>query len=120
MRDCYSAFAHVFASTRGFVAASACASSIINMVAEVCGFVLAIARTWSRHCICMQVHAGDIAAACTGVPTRLPTFIPTKIQPKKMEFIVFSTYNRMIKFRIKLCLLAREYVNIATAHKECG
>ena len=55
------------------------------------GVVLAIICAWPCDCSCKQIHAGDIAAACTGVPPRLPTFIPTKMQPKKMEVLVYST-----------------------------
>ena len=91
-----------------------------NVVDEVCGFVLAIAHAWSRHCICIQMHVGDIADACTCVPPRLPTFIPIKMQPKKMKVLVYSTYNRMTKFRTKLRSHAREYEDIVTAHEECG
>ena len=119
-RDSYSAFAYVFASMRGFAATLACVSGIFNTVAEVFDFGLAIARAWSWHCIHKQIHAGDIAAACTDVPSRLLTFIPTKMQPKKMKLLAYSMYNRMIKFCTKLRSLVREYEDIVTAHDECG
>ena len=116
--NCYAAFAYVFASTCGFVATLACASGVFNAVAKVFGFILTITHAWSWHCICKQIHAGDIAVACTGVPLILPTFIPTKNQPKKIDLLVYSTYNRMINFHTKLHSLAREYEDTITAHKD--